>query len=166
MEKFRILKKTYGSGAVVFIPQYLYDRKTILYKDVCFEMRQITNSFETEKEAFEKIEEYKKYLKDSKVVSEEVIQINDGSLECKQEQKLDIEQTQFAEYYLNQIYPEREQELVKIMDDLTYIHEAFKNIDIDTKESIFVIALNIIKNNEKLSIKEAIKDALFNFGIK
>lgn len=166
MEKFRILKKTYGSGAVVFIPQYLYMHKTGQYKDVSSEMMQTINCFNTEKEAFEKIEEYKKYLKDSKVVSEEVIQINDGSLECKQEQKLDIEQTQFAEYYLNQIYPEREQELVKIMDDLTYIHEAFKNIDIDTKESIFVIALNIIKNNEKLSIKEAIKDALFNFGIK
>ncbi len=77
MEKFRILKKTYGSGSVVFIPQYLYDSRTKWYKDVSFEMMQVVNCFNTEKEAFEKIEEYKKYLKDSKVISEEVIQIDE-----------------------------------------------------------------------------------------
>ena len=166
MEKFRILKKTYGSGIVVFIPQYLYMRETEWYKDVCFEMRQMVNCFATEKEALDKIEEYKKYKKDSEIISKEIIKVNFCSSECNQEQKLNAKQSQFVEYYLNQIYSEGEQELVKMMDDLTYIHEVFKNNNVDTMESVFVIALNIMKKNGKLSIKETIEDALFNFGIK
>lgn len=86
MKKFRILKRTFGTGVAVFIPQHF--NVSGWYSNVCSEMRQSINSFETEKEAFEKIEEYKKYLKDSKVISEEIIQVNDDFLVCKKEQKI------------------------------------------------------------------------------
>jgi len=79
MKKFRILKKTYGSGAIVFIPQWSYLNQNRCCKNVCDEMWQAINSFETEEEARKKINEYKKYLKDSEIILEEVIQINDDN---------------------------------------------------------------------------------------
>lgn len=75
MERFRILKRTYGSGAIVFIPQRLYSSQNGWYKNVCDEMMQAINSFETEEEAKKKIDEYKKFKKDSKIISDEIIKL-------------------------------------------------------------------------------------------
>ena len=73
MEKFRILKRNYGYGAIVFVTEYLYDNIIGWYENVCDEMREEVNTFITKREAVEMIDKYKIYLKDSKIVSEEVL---------------------------------------------------------------------------------------------
>ena len=151
MEKFRILKRMYGSGSIVFIPQYLY-MDNGLYKSVCGEMSQSVNSFATEKEALDKIEEYKKFERDSKIVSDEIIQIDNNSQD--NEFKSQIESN------LDFVYPDRKETLNKMINDLSFVQDLFNNIDKDKIELCFITALNIIKNNNKLSIQEAIKESL------
>jgi len=89
MERFRILKRTYGSGAIVFIPQCSYS-SIKGYKNVCNEMRQSINSFATEEEARKKIDEYKKFEIDSKIVSDEIIQINDDDFVTRLKRKVNV----------------------------------------------------------------------------
>ncbi len=69
IDRFSILKRTYGSGTIVFIPQQYLGKNR--YQNICDEMKQSVSSFETEKEAIKKIEEFKKFEKDSKIISEE-----------------------------------------------------------------------------------------------
>jgi hypothetical protein len=82
-EKFRIIKRTYGSGKIVFIPQYLALYNEGLYKTVCDDMCQAISFFATEKEALDKIEEYKIFKRGLEIVSEEIIKVDDGNFLTK-----------------------------------------------------------------------------------
>lgn len=70
---FRIIKRTYGSGAVAFFSEYLYDEKTQWYKNTCREMNQNITCFDTKEEAIKALDEYKKHIRDSEVVKEEEV---------------------------------------------------------------------------------------------
>jgi len=69
IDRFSILKRTYGSGTTVFIPQQYRGKNW--YQNICDEMKQSVSFFETEEEARKKIKEFKKIEKDSKIISEE-----------------------------------------------------------------------------------------------
>jgi hypothetical protein len=191
-EKFRILKRTYGSNAVVFIPQYLYFHVNDWYKNVCDEMGQTTNSFITEKEAREKIEEFKNYEKDSKIVSDEIIKIDGDDFITRLQKRINApnqigeihsfasrlklseeQENEFIDILGNVIADSYMQNFVNKVDDLKtdeligdliFIHDALKNLTEGEKENILFVSLYHMKNNKKLSIQEAIENALFGFG--
>lgn len=162
MEKFRIIKKTYDSGVVVFIPQYLYDRETEWYKDVCFEMRQVINCFKTEQEAVKKIEEYKKHLKDSKVVSKEVIQINDDNFVTRLKQRIntpnEIDKIQSFANELN-LSKEKENELIDILGNV--IVEAYARSVINEEKSRTVNDLSFMDENKCDERSGVINDLIY-----
>lgn len=188
-EKFRILKRTYGSGAIVFIPQYLYFHVNGWYKNVCDEMGQSINSFGTEKEALDKIEEYKIFVKDSKIISDEIIKIQNEDFEYRLKNRINAPNQikkicSFADG-LN-LSKEKENELIDILgdtivgsymanfvdkeqddsiiNDLIFIHDSVKNLDKSEIENVIFTSLKLMKEDNKMSIQEAIENAMYGFG--
>jgi len=197
MEKFRILKRTYGSGAIVFIPQYLYaDHKGVglekipgWYKNVCNEMNQCVNSFETEKEAIDKIEEYKVFVKDSKIILDEIINIQNQDFKSRLKKRINapnqikkicsfvddlnlskekqdelsniIEDTIIDSYMANFVDKEQDD---SIINDLIFIHDSVKDLNKSQIENIIFVSLRLMKDDNKLNIQKAIENAMYGFG--
>jgi hypothetical protein len=77
-KKFRILKRTKGCGKVEYIPQWLYSVNPPLYQNVCRELpKQRLFEFTTEEKAIEKIKEFIQYTKNSMIISEDMIDVDE-----------------------------------------------------------------------------------------